>query len=271
MEDRHPVAIGGVGGSGTRLIAGIARAAGYWIGSDSNDASDTLWFTLLFKHAGALDWDDDDFRRAAFALRSGLTGGAPLDAGSEALLHSLCAHDRSVHPASWLQARADSLLAAARAPAHGGPWGWKEPNTHMLVERLWRHLPTLRYVHVVRDGVDMAYSRNQQQLQLWGPRILGADGPPTPRRSLSFWCHVHRRMQRLRAEHPQRVFWLDYDALCREPATEAGKLCAWLGCDLARVAPILQQVRAPTRRTGIDLRELDPDDVAYAQSLCDAG
>ena len=48
-----PVAIGGVGGSGTRLIAQLLREAGFYLGGDLNPALDNRWFTLLFKRP---DW-----------------------------------------------------------------------------------------------------------------------------------------------------------------------------------------------------------------------
>jgi hypothetical protein len=37
-------------------------------------------------------------------------------------------------------------------------WGWKEPNTHVVLDRLWAELPRLKYVHVRRHGLDMAFS-----------------------------------------------------------------------------------------------------------------
>jgi hypothetical protein len=43
------VAIGGVGGSGTRIVAQLIKDAGFYLGSDLNSANDNLWFTLLFK------------------------------------------------------------------------------------------------------------------------------------------------------------------------------------------------------------------------------
>jgi hypothetical protein len=43
------VAVGGVGGSGTRLVAHVMLELGYYLGPDLNESLDTLWFTLLFK------------------------------------------------------------------------------------------------------------------------------------------------------------------------------------------------------------------------------
>ena len=49
------VAAGGVGGSGTRLVAELLRGLGLQMGSDLNVSLDTRWFTLLFKRLEILD------------------------------------------------------------------------------------------------------------------------------------------------------------------------------------------------------------------------
>ena len=46
-------AIGGLGGSGTRVFAAMLRHAGVYIGDDLNGPLDNLWFTVLFKRR---DW-----------------------------------------------------------------------------------------------------------------------------------------------------------------------------------------------------------------------
>jgi RNase adaptor protein for sRNA GlmZ degradation len=49
LNSKSPVVVGGVGGSGTRLIADILMELGYYIGSDLNKSLDNLAVTLLFK------------------------------------------------------------------------------------------------------------------------------------------------------------------------------------------------------------------------------
>jgi hypothetical protein len=56
-----PVIIGGVGGSGTRLIAQMLKELGFYLGSDLNSANDNLWFTLLFKRIEILSASDEEF------------------------------------------------------------------------------------------------------------------------------------------------------------------------------------------------------------------
>jgi hypothetical protein len=139
----------------------------------------------------------------------------------------------------------------------------------VVIERLWQRLPTLRYVHVVRHGVEMAFSGNQNQLTLWGAHVLGETGSATPARSLAYWCRVHQRMQRLLAANRERMYWLDYDALCRDPEGETVLLCDFLQCDPARTQPILGEVRPPanSRHDAQSIAGLNPADLAFVRSL----
>lgn len=88
-----------------------------------------------------------------------------------------------------------------------------------------------RYIHVVRSGLDMAHSENQNQLALWGQHFLGSaraggssdnlgawGGMAGPGASLRYWCAVHKRVARLGAVlGPQRFCLLNFDALCDRP------------------------------------------------------
>lgn len=261
------VAVGGVGGSGTRLVAKLLQAAGFHLGDDLNESCDTLWFTLLFKRIEILRADRAHFDRLTDLLVAALGRGQPIGPEDRALLRQLAAQDRPQHPAAWLRERAETMVAAAAGPPIVAPLAWKEPNTHVVIERLWQSLPGLRYVHVVRNGIAMAYSSNQNQLRLWGRFVLGQDGPVTPARSLAYWCRVHQRMQRIVSDNPARTYWLDYDRLCREPDAEAGKLCRFLGCDPRRLAQAMGLVRVPSKRDGIDLGEFARSDLEYVRSL----
>lgn len=268
MEITAPVAVGGVGGSGTRLVAQLLRGAGIHMGDDLNGSSDTLWFTLLFKRLEILGCDEAEFDLLTEALVAALAGGRRLAPGVEALVRDLARDDRLQLPASWLQERCETLLFAARQPAHDRPWGWKEPNTHVVIERLWQRIPGLRYIHVVRDGVDMACSRNQNQLALWGPIVLGSDGAPTPLRSLAYWCSVHQRMQALLADNPGHMYWLDYDALCRCPDAALEGLGGFLGMDSSRLRASLPAIKpAPSRHALQKAENFRPEDLEYARSL----
>ncbi|MGV8932026.1 MAG: sulfotransferase family protein [Luteimonas sp.] len=268
MTLQPPVAIGGVGGSGTRLIAELVRNSGVFMGRDLNESCDLLWFTLLFKRNGTHDLGDEDFNRLADILAAGLVGGSPLDACSREQTLLLGSEARPKHPQEEMRAVADTLLAATELPAHGLRWGWKEPNTHVFIDRLWQRLPELRYVHVVRHGIDMAFSSNQNQLAIWGARTLGDEAPSSPTRSLKYWCNVHRRMQDLLASNPDRMYWLDYDAFCRDPQDGFERLRRFLELTDAP-SPDLSSVRSPgeARHASQDLAIFPQEDLDYVKAL----
>lgn len=267
-ERAVPVAVGGVGGSGTRLVAGILRALGIHIGADLNASADCLWFTLLFKRREILRCDDREFALAVRTLRAALVGAEPLDAAQCALLARLALDDRPQHDAGWLRQRADSLQRAASGSANGPRWGWKEPNTHVVIARLWRFMPELRYVHVVRHGMEVAHGRNQNQLRFWGSDAAAGDGDATPARSLAFWCQVQRRMAMLHEANRHRMYWLDYNALCAEPDAVLPALCRFLGfgTDVGTQA-LRDLVRPLASGAPFDAGGFDPADVAYVRSL----
>src|SRR5438128_2372897 len=70
------------------------------------------------------------------------------------------------------------LAAHVRELERGSRWGWKEPRSIFLLPFLDECLPSLRYLHVVRDGRDMALSENQNQLRKHGGAFLGRPADP---------------------------------------------------------------------------------------------
>ncbi|MBT9291722.1 sulfotransferase [Prosthecodimorpha staleyi] len=270
-EPWEPVAIGGIGGSGTRIVATLLQRLGRVIGDDLNESLDNLWFTLLFKRRGALLDTDRDFARLCdiFWDRMGGSGGDCPDA--RARLDALAAQDRMKHSSSWLRARVASWLQ--RPVTLGRPWGWKEPNTHIVVDRLFRMKPALRYIHIVRNPLDMALSSNQNQLEWWGPVLLDRPVIVGPKDALSYNCAVIRRIRKIAADHGERVCLIDYDRLCREPAESCETLAGFIGAqaDADTLEWFSDAIRRRTPAEGrgreIDRSMLDAGDLEFVASL----
>jgi hypothetical protein len=271
-----PVAIGGVGGSGTRLVAEIVRHLGCYPGGDLNHALDNLWFTLLFKRVEL--WSappgSEDFDRAVTAFRAAMEGGPPLTPRQMAWVRALADADRPQHDSAWLGERAESLIAAAAGGRHPRRWwGWKEPNTHIFVDRLDAAFPGLRYIHVVRNGLDMAYSRNDNQLRLWGPLLMaGQAAEPGPRAMLKYWCLVQRRAAQMAAAMPGRFLMLNYDAFCRSPLDHLPALGRLLGVAIEpasadRMRSLVHLPGSIGRFKPHGLAHFDPADVEYVREL----
>ena len=179
-----PVAVGGVGGSGTRLIASMVASLGYQMGDNLNRSQDDLTFAVLFKRPdlyrdirGLIPEDHPSAVVAAGvfeSIRSGQHGlGAEIMPMLSACL-SIPSHDRQkMSLAGEMLRRGKRLSRLGRAfrhtkPLEPGLWTWKEPNTLLFVPSLFRVIPGLRYIHVVRNGLSMATSKNKRQLDNWG-------------------------------------------------------------------------------------------------------
>lgn len=263
------LAIGGIGGSGTRLVAALVQTAGLWIGDDLNDALDNLTFTLLFKRREAWAFTAAEFeatwnaflaahqRRVTDNLLAGLPG-----------LSSLT-HPRLHHPEPWLAARL-SHLAQAQGRTPDQPWGWKEPNTQIFSGWLLESAPQLHYVHVVRNGFDMALSGNQQQAQLWGPMLLGRHITADPRDSLAYWVAVHKRLQGIAKAFPGRFHFIRFEDVLAKPADSVRTVLDAAGLSTLTIdslsAETLADASRITHRAPLNLALCDADDVAYVRS-----
>ncbi|MHA1659095.1 MAG: sulfotransferase [Promethearchaeota archaeon] len=111
-------------------------------------------------------------------------------------------------------------------------WGWKEPTSHIYIEYINEYFPNLKYIHVIRHGLDMAYSNNQQQLYNWG-YLFGVDIPKSqkllPRASLEYWIKANKKVISFCKHFLKNKFLLiNYDSLCHIPSKEIEKLIIFL-------------------------------------------
>lgn len=244
-QKRVPVAIGGTGGSGTRVVAQLLVEAGFELGP-TNHALDNLWFALFLKRPhwyAEADGDAvrravDRFARLADPQRAGLkVGDLPViaAAGFDHLIHR---YNRDVGTADKLKLSKSTLLSffrKTRSRTDSDRWGWKEPNTFLFLEELDEVFDGLRYVHVIRNGLDMAFSSNQNQLYNWG-RLFGVRPPASPdalpHASLDYWLEsnsyaLETADERLGEHH----LVVQFEELCTEPRAVIDELMTFVGLD----------------------------------------
>ena len=271
-DTMYPVAIGGVGGGGTRVVATFLRMLGYYLGDDINDEMDNLWFTLLFKRRSILVESESDFRNLVSLFFSRMSGTTVLTERERARIFLLAEQERLQHPREWLIDRAYSFLNGKTSKRSGQPWCWKEPNTHIVIDRIFAFHPDLRYIHVFRHPLDMAVSNNQNQLENWGPIFLNRDVTIEPRLSLSYWCAAHRRIINFVRSRPERTMMIEFDALCVTPDPHCMKIAQFLGAELRDdvLANFREFVRLPEsvgRFRKTELGQYDPGDLAYVAEI----
>jgi Sulfotransferase family len=226
-----PNAIGATGGSGTRVVARIVREAGMFTGADLNAYEDALPFGAYSDR-----WIND-FVRA---------GGQPA-------------------PPELLARMRGDLDALVRShlgdlPPSARVWGWKEPRSIYLVPFYDAAMPSFRFLHFLRDGRDMAFSENQNQLVKHGDALLGDElrKEKTPVRSIAVWSRVNSAAADYGEAHlGERYLRVRFEDLCAEPADTVRRIYDFFGLDgdaeaaAAEVRPPDTLGRWQLRRKGI--------------------
>jgi Sulfotransferase family len=235
-----PIVTGGVGGSGTRAVVEVMRRLNIYTGTELNKAGDNLWFSLLCKLPRWNVHETSSIMRSFELLEQAMQGMlAPTRKDRKVIAEIVdrctawtrqgdLSDDRSE---AWLQKVSASLLQSKPVPEGARGWGWKEPNSHLFLAHLQTHFgDRLRYVHVIRNGVYMAYSANQSQVRRWGTQFdIEADIDP-PVASLDYWIRSNElAIDRGRAMKPGSFFLVNHDHLCESPREEVTRLVDFLG------------------------------------------
>ncbi len=212
----EPRVIGATGGSGTRVVGRIVRAGGMFTGTNLNDYED------------ALDLAGFSDRWINPIVTSGLDG-----------LSEEAVRELSGDLVTTLEEHRRPLTADAIA------WGWKEPRSIYLISLFNSVMPGFRFLHFIRDGRDMAFSENQQQLKKHGSAVLSSDtaGWKQPIRSIALWAHVNSQAADYGERNmPGRYLRVRFEDLCSDPAAIVGQIYEFFGLrgDVAEAAAEVQ-------------------------------
>jgi len=180
IYNASPVAISGVGGSGTRVVATLVNNLNIFIGNTVNKANDNLQFV---KARELLSESDQSIR-------------------DELIFRELRSFEEKMHRAFLDQ--------------HGrySNWGWKVPGQFHLLKYTAEYFPKLKYIHVIRNGLDMAFSKNTNQLRNWGAfHGITVDDPEDPTLALRYWIRANKFALNEGVKHlGKRFLVLNYDA-----------------------------------------------------------
>ncbi len=199
-----PNVIGATGGSGTRVVAKILRTGGMFTGQKLNPYEDAVEFGFYSDR-----WIDTYVE----------TGGDPPGGVRREMTADL---------SSVLVDHLSGL------PGDAVAWGWKEPRSIYLLPFWNETMPGLRFLHFVRDGRDMAFSENQNQLNKHGAAVLGDElrKAKTPIRSIALWNRVNAAA----ADYGERKLGSRYlrvrfEDLCAEPGATVARIYDFFGLE----------------------------------------
>lgn len=190
FDREPPVVVGALGGAGTRLLVSILGQAGVFMGSwldhrtqDSQPFRVFLsrWFNPLADH---------------------LLHGAELDRGA-------------------IDADFERSLRIHLMGRSAGRWGWKNPRNMWLLPFYAARYPDMKFLHLIRDGRDMALGDNQNLLRAPGQLLLGSEWRGSPVESqLALW-ELGNKTARAHARAllaPGSYLLVRYEDLCQRPA-----------------------------------------------------
>jgi len=287
MLQNGPVIMGGIGGSGTRVMAEIVALFGFYMGKDLNTASDNLTYTLLFKRPAWFLKNGNKTGQIHTGLRileKSMIKGGKLSISEKIFLRkavrgmSKFGHNKEGEgKGDWAYDR----LPFINSPQIPDPdsylgWGWKEPNTHLLIPGFAEYFRNFRYIHTVRHGLDMAFSINQQQLYNWAS-LFGIDLPVSqdevPGASFRYWVEANRKAISLGKQlGSQKFLVVNFDELCGKPSEGVKKIADFLQInptgELLTKASGLPVIPVTTGRyKEHDLNLFDPEDLSFLKDL----
>lgn len=215
-----PIVIGGSGGSGTRVFVRLLKQAGIFMGSvltRNEDAQPFVdfydaWTPLYLKRAGAL---------------------SP---------HERCAIDEDFQRA---------LTAHhAEAPSPTAVWGAKNPRSVLLLRYWHERFPGMRFIHVIRHGLDMAFSRNQRGLEKHQDLILtpGERRSTAWARASAYWSRTNASAAYTATQLGSRYLLIHFEELCRQPHQTIARVYRFLALpvDPRQIEEAAATVRYPS-------------------------
>jgi hypothetical protein len=269
------IAIGALGGSGTRAVAEVLIQAGIYMGDDLNDANDNLLFTRLFKDPVRYKRSSKkDLHRRLDIFRKYMSR----DSISPAGYLELCriASSNRIFPS-----QREFYLRMAKKILKGKvirqDWGWKEPNTQIYVDHILEYFKNLKYIHVIRHGLDMAFSTNRQQLKNWGWKfdihLSGQENEyELTQKQLDYWIRSNHFVNDIISHHPHRCLIIEHDAFCKDPVPQIDRMLSFCGIVIpektrAEVYRIPKDTGSNNRYTLHDIRRFSSDQLDQVIAL----
>lgn len=225
-------AIGGLGGSGSRLVAKILAQAGVFMGDDISSTEDNRIFTRLFRKSEMVKQKNKDEIFARLQIFKKYLYAEPLSLGQKIKLCKAALQNEK----KFTRRRFYLHIALGIKPSHTAEYiGWKEPNTQFYLKEIYNFFPEMKYIHIVRNGADMAFSENLQQLKNWG-FLFGLEygqnlsKTEIARRQFEFWYRTNVFVSKY-FDYKEKFYLLNFDKLCVQPEKEIERLLIFLGLD----------------------------------------
>ena len=194
LAQQRPIVLMGRGHSGTRVLSHACIRMGVALGTTEDRATGDVidrGFTELIKR---------------IALRS--IAGTASDEIAEASLQTF---------------QVAAFQYYSRVGKHERSWGWKFPETYLITPYVARTFPAARYIHLIRDGRDIAFKEHltDDEKRPLGKGLLSkiqALGPPRHLQAALSWAFQVDNFDQFRQSvDPDQVYDIRFEDLCLSP------------------------------------------------------
>jgi hypothetical protein len=225
----QPVIIGGIGGSGTRVLALLLEQMGVYMGDYNSRDRDSGFFGKLIARYPQFWKAKNETLSKWIVIFSKLHLGKALSIGELYFLFARIARWR-LSEFYLLVRRAYTLPN----PRRFALWGFKHACSLFYLSQLAYALPGSRYIHVIRHGLDMGSCPKDYQILNWG-KDFGVDvipGSITESQRVDYWIEVNKwALAQCQNYFPGRHHVVYFDRLCSHTEEEIVKLVDFLGIE----------------------------------------
>lgn len=133
--------------------------------------------------------------------------------------HQINLEDIDINACNTLEDTVSQIFSAYARYFGKDIWAVKSPRYTLYLHMLNRMFPTARFIHIIRDGRDVA---NSLVLQRWGPNNFVS--------ALRYWAETVKCARKmLRMLPDDRFVELRFEELVNRPDKELEKICSFVG------------------------------------------
>lgn len=229
------VAIGALGGSGTRVVAQVLIEAEIYIGDELNESHDNLIFTRLFKNPEWYKNASEKRINKRLAVFEEYMEKDCLSFNNAVELMVSANNNPTIKSNNLFYFNVIRKIINSKKERK--IWGWKEPNTQIYIEEIANYFPNLKYIHVIRHGLDMAFSNNKQQLNNWGYKYdIFIEGNETEDeiayKQLDYWIQSTKEVLEKCQKLGSNFLLLNHSSLCENPKNQIKIIIDFLNLEM---------------------------------------
>ena len=269
------IAVGALGGSGTRAVAQVLIESGVYMGDDLNRPNDNLIFTRLFKNPKWYKNSRQSLVNMRLAILKEYMGNDTLTLKNATELVKAAIYNPTFtsNYAFYLKV----IRKILNDKKDRKLWGWKEPNTHIYIQDLINYFDNFKYIHVLRHGLDMAFSKNKQQLYNWGYKynicLNGIENEDeVAYNQLVYWIKSTQEVLEKSQALGDNFLLLNHSTFCEKPKEQIKRIIDFLGFEkgreeLAQLASIPNTPSTLNRYRHFNIEIFDKEQIEFVKEM----